>query len=135
MVEAPVTERMSSWARAAQVIMMLQAAFGVVAGISLLVLLSGAQGGGIGPVEAGLLFAGIVLVLLTGWTAGRWNSRRAQVWTASVVLEGLILVGNVSVISFDAWSDFEVSDGFALLIPAAAFLMLLLPSTKAWFDR
>ncbi|MFC4063077.1 hypothetical protein ACFOWE_32770 [Planomonospora corallina] len=137
MIESEKVRDMPSTAKAAQFIMMIQGAFGIVSAVAMIVLLVGAHGDVV-PSEIAFFFLSVLLVgaaLLAGWTAGKWISRGARVWTTAVLIEGFILVGGIAMAVPDAGADLGFSNVTTFLMPAAVLVLLFLPRTRSWFDR
>ncbi|GAA3122415.1 hypothetical protein GCM10010466_11640 [Planomonospora alba] len=134
MVETPEADRMPFTARSAQAVMMVQGMLTLLGGVSLLFFVLGTQGDP-GLAGIGLPLVSIVLALLICWAAVKWSSRRARMWTVAVLLEGLLLSSFVATVVTDPEFRLGIGDGLSILMPAAAFLLLVLPTTRSWFNR
>ncbi|MFF0249489.1 hypothetical protein ACWEU6_00730 [Streptosporangium sandarakinum] len=134
MVETPEIDRMPLTAKSTQSIMMIQGILTLLGGVSLLLFMLGTQDDP-GLMEIGLPFISIVLALLICWVAVKWSSRKARVWTVAVLLEGLLLISFVATVIPDPEFSFGIWDGLSILLPVTAFCLLVLPTTRSWFNR
>ncbi|MBG0820119.1 hypothetical protein HS048_05125 [Planomonospora sp. ID91781] len=128
---------MSPATRSVQVIMMIQAAFGLIGGLLSTALLVGAT---IEPRDTAwtlylLHGSGIAVALLVGWLASRWRHRRRKVWIAALAAEGFLTLGYLLILIIDSDLSVRTLLNPNLLLPGAALLLLLLPSMRSWFER
>ncbi|MFI7043048.1 hypothetical protein [Streptosporangium sandarakinum] len=134
MVETPEVDRMPLTAKSTQSIMMIQGILTLLGGVSLLLFMLGTQDD-LELMGIGLPFISIVLALLICWVAVKWSSRKARVWTVAVLLEGLLLISFVATVIPDPEFSFGIWDGLSILLPVTAFCLLVLPTTRSWFNR
>ncbi|MGW0060124.1 hypothetical protein ACWDTT_09380 [Streptosporangium sandarakinum] len=134
MVETPEVDRMPLTAKSTQSIMMIQGILTLLGGVSLLLFMLGTQDD-FELMGIGLPFISIVLALLICWVAVKWSSRKARVWTVAVLLEGLLLISFVATVIPDPEFSFGIWDGLSILLPVTAFCLVVLPTTRSWFNR
>lgn len=91
--------------------------------------------GGIDGLGALVLVAAVGLTVLTGWLMGRFDTRRKPVRWSMIAVEGVSGAAFALPTVLDAESNFLRLLAPAVLLPAVAVLLLLLPAAGRWFDR